>query len=93
MCEAWNGAMLMYKDEGMREGWLKGKIEGQREGRLEGQREGRLVGQREGEKAMARRIAENMYRRGYSLEDTVGLTGMPVKEVETWFKEFQAATC
>ena len=68
----------MYKDEGMREGWLKGKIEGQREGRLEG------------EKAMARRIAENMYRRGYSLEDTVGLTCMPVKEVETWFKEFQA---
>ena len=76
MCEAWNGAMLMYKDEGMREGWLKG------------QREGRLEGQREGEKAMARRIAENMYRRGYSLEDTVGLTGMPAKEVETWFKEF-----
>lgn len=90
MCEAWNGAMLMYKDEGIREGWLKGKIEGQREGRLEGQREGRLEGHREGEKSMARKIAENMYRRGYSLEDTAGLTGIPVKEVGVWFKEFHA---
>lgn len=62
MCEAWDGAMLMYKDEGIREG----------------------------EKSMARRIAKNMYRRGYSLEDTAGLTGIPVKEVGVWFKEFHA---
>ena len=76
MCEAWDGAMLMYKDEGIREGWLKGKIEGQREG----------------EKFMTRKIAENMYRRGYSLEDTAGLTGISATEVEGWFKEFPVAT-
>ena len=82
MCEAWDGAMLMYRDEGKKEGIE----EGIKEGIKKGVRKGRM----EGEKAMARRIAENMYRRGYSVEDTAGLTGTDIKNVEKWFEEFQA---
>ena len=78
VCEAWDGAMLMYRDEGKKEGIKDGIKKGVRKGRMEG------------EKAMARRIAENMYRRGYSVEDTAGLTGTDIKNVEKWFEEFQA---
>lgn len=78
MCEAWDGAMMMYKEEALRKGLRRGRRQGRRQGRNEGR-----------QKAL-RKTALNMYQRGYSAEDTAGILEEPVETVEAWFQEFSA---
>ena len=72
VCQAWDGAMLMYRDEGKTEGLREGLREGMKNGIKEGKR----------------KVAENMYHRGYSAEDTSGLTEEPLEVVQAWYREF-----
>ena len=52
--------MMMYRDEGKREGRREGKYE----------------------------VAQNMYRKGFSVEDTAGLVDEEIETVRKWFQNF-----
>ncbi len=56
MCQAWDGAMMMFRDEGKREGKYA--------------------------------VAQNMYRKGFSVEDTAGLVDEDIETVRKWFQKF-----
>lgn len=74
VCQAWDGAMLMYRDEGI----------------AIGRSEGITIGRSEGFAQRNKCVAKNMYHRGYSVEDTAGIVEEDVATVEKWFEEFRA---
>lgn len=65
MCEAWDGAMMMYREEALAEGLQTGNYQRQKQ------------------------VARNMYLRGFSVKDTMGIVEAEENQVLKWFQEFQ----
>ncbi|MDO4272760.1 MAG: Rpn family recombination-promoting nuclease/putative transposase [Eubacteriales bacterium] len=86
LCKAWDGAMMMYREEALEEGLREGMERGMREGKRVGKREGKRIGMQE----TMKRTALNMYRRGYTPEETAGIVEESVDTVNKWYREFQA---
>lgn len=72
MCEAWDGAMMMYRDEGVRDGIKIGRKQGFQYGR----------------KNSKLQIAKNMYLRGYSPEDAAAVLDETTETVQKWFQKW-----
>jgi flagellar biosynthesis/type III secretory pathway protein FliH len=69
------------REEGIEIGREEGIEIGREEGIEIGREEGIEIGREEGEKEAARKIAVAMKNTGYSVEDTVNLTGLTAEEI------------
>ncbi|MDE7374045.1 MAG: hypothetical protein K2M86_01760, partial [Odoribacter sp.] len=67
--------------EGKAEGRAEGRIEGREEGRIEGREEGRIEGKAEGEHDAQQRIASNLKKLGFSVQDIATSTGLTPEEI------------